>query len=466
MAVYLLWFLTVIISNSCYAIEDYCSTNKLIGIGNIMGFTKEPSKSEYAILGQFKGLHCCAKGYRSIEWYKDGRPYPWHGTFSPLIIYPESANQTVYTQCVTREDSGNYTCLLRNDSVVYTHTITLRVFETLPDDPKITFISKNVSASIGMSTRLFCEAFVGFVDLPDAFSEAYWTRFGGSETFKNGPRIHQIKVFREDNQICGSYLIIDNLKQEDYGKYTCTIIKPGRLLELSAYINPKDNGIPYLKPNEVPFKKLLTAATIVVLLIVTVAILYLQFGLVVRVICKDRFGRLLENNGKINDILLLYSEKDSDLTLGVFLPTLEGKYNYKCVSRQLPRNASDWHKDLDDLCQKCYRIAAVMSPACVNDKWDCINLHLALKQLYDLDNQFCCITLEDFPTTESNIKNSVGQSFSSFVGNINVVNWERYKNDKFWLNLRLKLPPKRCEISLCKTARLSKKYIESTDGAV
>lgn len=450
MAVYILFLITVI-CNSCliiYAIEDYCSTNKFINDGNTMGFTKEPSTSEYAILGKFKGLHCCAKGYRSIEWYKDGRPYPWHGTFSPLIIYPESANQTVYTQSVTREDAGNYTCLLRNDSVVYTHTITLRVFETLPDDPKITYISENTSVSIGEPLRLFCEAFVGFVDLPDAYSEAFWTKFDGNETFEDGSRIHQVKVSREDGQICGAYLTFNNLKEEDYGKYTCTIIKPGRLMELFTYVTERKSNVTYVPPNEVPYKKLFIAAAITVLLIGTIVILYLQFGLVVRVFCKDHFGRLLENDDKSKDILVLYSEKDAELTLGVLLPTLEQKYNYICGSKQFPNNVTNWHNDLVEACQKSHRIVAVMSPACVNDKWECITLHQALKQLHELDTQFCCIILKQFPTTGSNIKNSMGESFSSLVRNINIINWERFKDDKFWLSVRLKLPPKRCELNV------------------
>lgn len=45
-----------------------------------------------------------------------------------MIVYPESANQTVYTKDIKENDAGNYTCLLRNDSVVHSHTIHLTVF--------------------------------------------------------------------------------------------------------------------------------------------------------------------------------------------------------------------------------------------------------------------------------------------------------------------------------------------------
>lgn len=53
---------------SVSAIEDYCSLNTYGTNGSYMQFTKEPSSQEFAMVGQFKGLHCCAKGYRSIEW--------------------------------------------------------------------------------------------------------------------------------------------------------------------------------------------------------------------------------------------------------------------------------------------------------------------------------------------------------------------------------------------------------------
>lgn len=35
---------------------------------SFMQFTKETISHDYVALGRFKSLHCCAKGYRSIEW--------------------------------------------------------------------------------------------------------------------------------------------------------------------------------------------------------------------------------------------------------------------------------------------------------------------------------------------------------------------------------------------------------------
>lgn len=63
--------------------------------------------------------------------YKDGRAYPWPSSVSNFILYPESANQTIYTTTVTLTDTGNYTCLLRNDTHIYSHTIHLIVFGKL-----------------------------------------------------------------------------------------------------------------------------------------------------------------------------------------------------------------------------------------------------------------------------------------------------------------------------------------------
>lgn len=49
---------------------EHCSLNNYQQSLNSshLQYTKEPVTREYAVLNQFKSLHCCAKGYRSIEW--------------------------------------------------------------------------------------------------------------------------------------------------------------------------------------------------------------------------------------------------------------------------------------------------------------------------------------------------------------------------------------------------------------
>ncbi|KAL6254641.1 hypothetical protein P5V15_013948 [Pogonomyrmex californicus] len=59
--------------------------------------------------------------------YKDNRAYPWPGGESHFILYPESANQTIYTQEMRASDAGRYSCQARNDTTTLEGDITLSV---------------------------------------------------------------------------------------------------------------------------------------------------------------------------------------------------------------------------------------------------------------------------------------------------------------------------------------------------
>jgi hypothetical protein len=50
--------------------DNHCDNNRFASASSTsyMQFTKETVNEEYAVEGEFKNLHCCAKGYRSIEW--------------------------------------------------------------------------------------------------------------------------------------------------------------------------------------------------------------------------------------------------------------------------------------------------------------------------------------------------------------------------------------------------------------
>ena len=59
--------------------------------------------------------------------FKDNRAYPWPGGESHFILYPESANQTIYTQEVRASDAGRYSCQARNDTTTLEADITLTI---------------------------------------------------------------------------------------------------------------------------------------------------------------------------------------------------------------------------------------------------------------------------------------------------------------------------------------------------
>lgn len=58
------------LSRICHGneLKDYCSMHKFDNLPGGLQFTKEVVTTEYANVGAFKALHCCLRGYRSIEW--------------------------------------------------------------------------------------------------------------------------------------------------------------------------------------------------------------------------------------------------------------------------------------------------------------------------------------------------------------------------------------------------------------
>ncbi|KAJ3655156.1 hypothetical protein Zmor_014294 [Zophobas morio] len=246
----------------------------------------------------------------------------------------------------------------------------------------------------------------------------------------------------EDGQTFGTYLIIDNLRREDYGEYICKITKPGKSIEQRVYVAEKSE-VKYLNPNPVPVTKLILCMSAIFFLCLAAVILNLQYGLPLRVRFKDSFGIVEENDGKANDVLILYSSKDSEIALGVLMPTLQTKFNYKCVSREFPLNLNYWFGELQDEALKSRRIIALLSPPVLNDTWTTAGIYQAIKQLQALGPKLICVTLKELPKCENETKNSQGETLSSLTRTINVIVWERAKDDKFWLALRLRLPPKR-----------------------
>lgn len=254
--------------------EDHCSEHRFNEslASDYMQFTKEVAEREYGVVGQFKSLHCCAKGYRSIEWFKNGQPYPWGGDISSLIVYPEAANQTIYTHRISETDIGNYSCVLRNDTSIIRHDIELRMQEDKPDYPLPTFKPKDVIINLGETARFYCEAFVGKLDLPDATNKIVWMQM-----FDDKPAsimdANQLNVTREDGQIIGSYLSIPKIQQHHYGRYRCQITSGNldRPLELSMELSPAQ--VTAVEESEFEFRLMITCIVVASLLLVVVLLM-------------------------------------------------------------------------------------------------------------------------------------------------------------------------------------------------
>nr|XP_023023091.1 interleukin-1 receptor accessory protein-like 1 [Leptinotarsa decemlineata] len=377
---------------------------------------------------------------------KDDKLYPWALEISSLILVPESANQTIYTQSLSEKDAGNYTCVLKNDTVIHSHTIHLRVFEKVPDDPKITYISRDTITAVGQSLRLFCEAFAGEVDLPDAHSEAYWKKISANNSIYDVPSYaQQLKIDREDGQTFGTYLMIDELSKEDFGTYVCTISKPGNTIERFVSVIEKVDEVEYLNPNPVPVVKMILIMSAVLFSGLALIVLYLNFGLKVQVRMKDAFSPLEENDGKERDAMIVFAPQDSDVALGVLLPTLQDRFNYKCVSKELTTSVSMWYTQLKEEAQKCRRIIAVLSPTLLKENWECSQILEALRQLRSLGPQLICVSLKELPKNENEVKNAQGETLAALSRSLGVILWERKQDQRFWYSLRLRLPPKRNE---------------------
>ncbi|XP_050307071.1 single Ig IL-1-related receptor-like [Anthonomus grandis grandis] len=449
MTVYMMLSVLILILglNFGVAIQDYCSMNNFDGAkGNGMMFTKEANNEEFAVVGKAKGLHCCAKGYKSIEWFKDGKPYPWGLDLSAFIIITANANQTIYNPNIKEGDTGNYTCVLRsdqgNETEFSSHTINFKVFEKLPDDPQITYVSEDREAFAGDPLRLFCEAFGGKVDLPDAHNEAVWRKQLTNGTIIDLPEDNQEKISRESNQIFGTYLQFPKIEEEHYGTYICVITKPGNTINKKVILKKREKVLAYIDPNPFPLKQILTVSIFTVLVLTALLILYKKYGLKIQVVLKDSYGTVEDNDGKSSDAIVAYTGKDTDLVLGVMVPNLEKK-GYKVVHKEMSHDITQWTQELSHHAQASRRVIAVLSPSSLHSSWSSSNLYQALKQLQSLTGpKLICVALKELPSSQNDPKNSIGETLATLLKTMKVILWER--NDAtFWLNLFKEMPAKR-----------------------
>ncbi|XP_034950251.1 single Ig IL-1-related receptor-like [Chelonus insularis] len=438
-------------------LEDYCSAHKFDKLPGGLRFTKEVVTTEYANVGAFKAIHCCLRGYRSIEWYKDDKAYPWPGALSHFILYPESANQTIYTQTVRLSDAGKYSCRARNDTTTLAGDITLDIVgedaSGYTGKPLPTYKPISQLVPLGGSARLFCEAYLGKVDLPDVKNSVTWTKATSNVTVPSNGRVSQHRVSREDEQIVGSYLEIEATTPEDYGEYECRISNGADDdMTLSAHIYRREPQF-ILGLRSGSWRKALLLAVVCLVLIVSTSGFYLRCWLPITVFLRDRFSSVDENDGKSFDALVCYHEKDTNITIESLVSTLEKKYHYKCNLLELSPLNRNWNLEIAPHASSARRIIVILSSNSLENDWTEANVSLALKQLSLISNRIIVIILNEFLNVASFAK-STGHCIDTVrtdeitLDKITILRWNINSakdagSYKFWCRLRLAMPPVR-----------------------
>ncbi|XP_053983034.1 interleukin-1 receptor accessory protein-like 1-B [Hylaeus volcanicus] len=463
-------FLTTI----CQAneLKDYCSMHKFDNLPGGLRFTKEVVSTEYANIGTFKALHCCLRGYRSIEWYKDNRAYPWPGGESRFILYPESANQTIYAQMVGASDAGRYSCRARNDTTILEGDITLAVLGEksggYTGKPLPTYRPASQLVPLGGAARLFCEAYLGKVKLPDAKNSVAWSKSDSNITLPSHGRISQHRVSRENNQIIGSYLEIEDITLEDYGEYKCEVSNGvDEEITLPAHVYRQEPQFALGLQNG-SWRKSFLLGVLVLVLLISAGAFYARCWLPLVLFCRDKFAPLEENDGKECDALICYHEKDANLAVGIAIPTLETRHRYKCTPLELSHLNQNWNLEIGPHAASCRRIVVVLSPASLGNVWNETSVGTILKQLSTLVTRTIVIVTKDIPDVATIAKRSTRgcDTGDLSLDRLKILHWNEgggsvgvicgggagggggnggggSNNQKFWYQFRLAMPPVR-----------------------
>ncbi|XP_046668480.1 X-linked interleukin-1 receptor accessory protein-like 2 [Homalodisca vitripennis] len=425
---------------------DYCDENKRNSSILTPGiqFTKELSSSEYAVLSSFKSLHCCAKGYRSIEWFKDGKAYPWPGDVSSFILYPDSANQTIYSQALGSVDAGNYTCTVANDSRQVSHIASLTVFDMRKNYMDVPLPTYKLPAEhfvrLGQPARMYCEAFVGKIDLPDATNEVWWERPGMNMSTPQARRYIQHRISREEEQVVGAYLFIEKVNLADFGSYVCSISNTeDQVVRLTTELKEEDweMGLP---SNKIPWLKL-QFIVITILLAATLVIVYNRYALSALLYVKLKFCKRPVDDGKEHDLLICYSPEDADFAVGVLATTLGSRYHHTVTLCQINNARASAELQLASTLSR--HLLVVMSPSLFENQWTPVTICPLFKQLSDIHSNIICVPLQGIKM-DASWKSEEGCMLRQLLSRCSVITWEvntPAQRRRFWTSLRLCLPP-------------------------
>ncbi|KYQ56400.1 hypothetical protein ALC60_04673 [Trachymyrmex zeteki] len=161
-----------------------------------------------------------------------------------------------------------------------------------------------------------------------------------------------ISVCRENDQIIGSYLEIEDVTLEDYGEYKCEVSNGvDEEITLAAHVYRQVESCKSMwsftscgttvriEPSEWVLAEVSVSSPCFPNCIVPESyVLQIERGeffmeLLILKVHETREDNLVD--GKECDALVCYHEKDSSLVIGIVIPTLESRHRYKCAALEL-----------------------------------------------------------------------------------------------------------------------------------
>ncbi|KAL5006750.1 hypothetical protein ScPMuIL_015556 [Solemya velum] len=315
-----------------------CDKSNITDRGHL-SFTEEIGTADYARLGHYRELYCCATGFTKIEWSRYNETsnkwveFPW---------FPHSTNyedrSEIFEIHTAREvDKADYRCMVENQtsgmSIEHIQHLYLYHCDNMGGGPLFTDKKpRNLEVLEGTNVTFPCEGYFGCGQSGDR--DVTWTyinedglEFRVTDIDK---KRYSLKKYKSKDGLIGNELRIQDVKQSDFNI--------GLICTLATNIDSSMGmrNVTVMLTKKVPHRDnvLLAWGTLagVVCLIVILAIIISYWKPQLEIWAKSRLGRLPQRGNKTNDVFIWYHYDDEYIAHDKLMPELKTK-DMKIVQR-------------------------------------------------------------------------------------------------------------------------------------